>query len=326
MHNRRSHPYRSRLAPRDAVASREARCLRWRWLQWPPALAAVLALLAAIFCAKPATAQINDGVPEAVEGVGVAEKRDAQIPLDLPFTDSTGKKVTLADVFDGSVPVVLTMNYSDCPKLCSVQINALVDAMKKMSWDLGEEYRVLTVSIDPLETPERAQLTRQKYLRDYGRPGSGDGWQFYVSSDNNTILELADTVGFHYRYIPERKEYNHVAVLMICTPDGRVSRYLGGVNYDPNTLRFSLLEASEGKVGSAMDQFLLYCFHYDPAEGRYAPIAFRFVQLGGVLTVLGLGGVLSVYWLRERRKSQESKAGEAAASGAGPSEPKEEGG
>ncbi len=277
-----------------------------RWAMLRAGRVAALIVVSIGLCVGSAPAQRNDRLPEVIDGVGVTENRDVQIPLDLPFTDSTGRKVTLAEVFDGTLPVVLTMNYSDCPKLCSVQINALVEAMRNVSWDLGDKYRVLTVSIDPLETPERAQLTRQKYLRDYGRSGSGAGWQFYVSRNEADIRKLADTVGFHYRYIPDRKEYNHVAVLMICTPEGRVSRYLGGVNYDPNTLRLSLLEASEGKIGSPMDQFLLYCFHYDPAEGRYAPIAFRFVQLGGALTVLVLGGVLSVFWLRERRSPRAS--------------------
>jgi protein SCO1/2 len=251
-----------------------------------------------------AGAKPGEGIPAAIEDVGVTENLGVQIPLDLEFTESTGEEVTLGDVFDGERPLVLTMNYSDCPKLCSVQLNALVDAMRKMPWDLGEEYQVLTVSIDPLETPERAQLTRQKYLKDYGRTGTAAGWRFLVSRDESRILDLANKVGFHYKFIPERREYNHVAVLMICSPDGRVMRYLGGVNYDPNTLRLSLIEASEGKVGSAMDQFLLYCFRYDPREGRYAPAALRIMQLGGILTVLVFGGVLSVYWLRERRKSR----------------------
>jgi len=266
--------------------------------------AALAAALLATALAAPASGQLTKEKPAAIEGVGVTENLGVQIPLELEFTESTGEKVTLAEVFDGQRPLILTMNYSDCPKLCSVQLNALVDAMRKMPWDLGEEYQVLTVSIDPLETPERAQLTRQKYLKDYGRAGTAAGWRFLVSRDESRVLKLADTVGFHYKFIPERREYNHVAVLMICSPDGRVMRYLGGVNYDPNTLRLSLIEASEGKVGSAMDQFLLYCFHYDPAEGKYAPAAFRIMQLAGILTVVVFGGVLSIHWLRGRRKSR----------------------
>jgi protein SCO1 len=294
-------------------------CARARYPGLPAVVAAVL-LGAGL--AAPATGQLNEEKPQGIEGVGVTEHLDVQIPLDLEFTDSTGEKVTLGQIFDGNRPLILTMNYSDCPKLCSLQLNALVDAMHRMPLKLGEEYQVLTVSIDPLETPERAQLTRRKYLKDYGKAGAAAGWRFLVTRDEDRIHELADTVGFHYKFIPERREYNHVAVLMICTSGGRVSRYLGGVNYDPNTLRLSLIEASEGKVGSPMDQFLLYCFHYDPTEGRYAPAAFRIMQLAGLLTVVVFGGVMSVFWLRERRKSRgAAPAAESVQEPAGADQP-----
>lgn len=290
--------------------SRQPRRARARGAALPAALVAVLLATA---LAAPAPGQLNKQKPAAIEGVGVTENLGVQIPLDLEFTESTGEKVTLREIFDGSRPLILTMNYSDCPKLCSVQLNALVDAMRKMPLELGEDYQVLTVSIDPLETPERAQLTRQKYLKDYGRAGAAAGWRFLVSRDESRILKLADTVGFRYKFLPEQRVYSHVAVLMICSPDGRVMRYLGGVNYDPNTLRLSLIEASEGKIGSSMDQFLLYCFQYDPQEGRYAPAAFRIMQFGGILTVVVFGAVLSVYWLRERRKWRgASSPGESA--------------
>ena len=179
--------------------------------------------------------------------------------------------------------------------------------MKNMPWDLGKEYRVLTVSIDPNEAPERAYLTRRKYLKDYDRPGTAGGWHFLISHNERDIKRLADVIGFGYRYIPQTKLYNHVAVLMICSPEGTVSRYLGTIPYNPQTLRLSLAEAAEGKVGSAMDQFLLYCFHYDSSTGRYGPAAFGIMRIGGVLTVLLLGGMLSIYWLREKRKKTKTR-------------------
>ncbi len=253
--------------------------------------------------AEPAAAQLNLDKPKELEGVGVTPHLDAQIPLDLQFVDSSGEQVTLADFFDGKRPVILTMNYSDCPRLCIVQLNALVDAMKKMPWMLGQEYQVLTVSIDPLEIPQRAQLTRQKYLQSYGRPGSGDGWHFLVGREEN-IKRLAETVGFQYRYY--EKQYVHVAVLMICTPDGRVSRYVDKVQYDSQTVRLSLVEAAEGRIGSAMDLILLYCLHYDSSRGRYGPAAMNLMRAGGALTLVVLGGILSVYWLRERRKAKNA--------------------
>ena len=246
----------------------------------------------------------KEPLPEELLDVGIIEHRNAQLPLDLKFTAAGGKPITLAEVFDGTRPVILTMNYSDCPMLCSLQLNGLVDAIRKMPWQLGEEYRILTVSIDPAETPQRAKLTQQKYLRDYGRPSQPGGWSFVVSRDESKIKQVADTVGFGYTFLPDTKEYAHTAALMICTPDGRVSKYLYGVDYDPQTLRFSLLEAAEGKVGTPTEQFLLYCFHYDPEKGRYGPAAFRIMQVGGVFTLVVLGAGLSVFWFRERRRGK----------------------
>lgn len=271
-----------------------------------------LAVLVAFAMACPAVAQTDGPKLTELDEVGLTEHLDAELPLDLEFREydgsAEGRKVALREFFDGTRPVILTMNYSNCPKLCSVQLNALVDAMKKMDWNLGEEYQVLTVGIDPLETPERAQLTKQKYLKNYGRPGTAEGWHFVTSRDESKIKQVADTVGFGYSFNPDRNEYNHVAVLMLCTPEGRVSRYLGGVRYDPQTLRLSLAEAADGKVGSAMDQVLLYCFHYDAAKGRYAPAAFRFMQLGALLTLIVLGGVLLKFWRKERGKAKLGSA------------------
>lgn len=252
-------------------------------------------------------AQLNLAKPKELDGVGVTEHLDAQVPLDLEFADADGRPTTLGDLFDEGRPVILTLNYSDCPRLCSVQLNALVDAIRKMDWNLGDQYQIVTVSIDPTELPERAKLTKQKYLRAYGRPGAAGGWRFLVGSETN-IKKLTDMVGFDYAF--DGKEYLHVAVLFVCTPEGRVSRYLYGVDYDPQTLRLSMVEAGEGKIGSSMDQILLYCFHYDSASGRYGPAAFRLMRIGGLLTVVVLGTMLSVYWLREKRKSnlQEKNA------------------
>lgn len=255
-----------------------------------------------------ASAQLNTAPPKGLQEVGVREHLDTQIPLDVPLVDSDGNKVTVGELFDGTRPVVLTMNYSDCPMLCILQLNGLTDAMKRAPLELGAEYQVITISIDPLETPERAQLTKQKYLKLYGRPGGGSGWHFLTGREEN-IKAVAEAVGFDYKYVPETKQFAHVAVAMICTPEGRVSKYLYGIECDPQTLRFSLLEAAEGKIGSTVDRFLLYCFHYDETSGRYGPAAYRIMQLGGLLTLVVLGGILSVYWLREshRKKGELEK-------------------
>ena len=280
-----------------ALACWRAHGFKGRGLACAVAAACLLAVVA------PAAAQRAEPAPRELAEVGVTEHYDAQALLELKFVDSDGGELSLGEVFDGTRPTILTLNYSDCPMLCSLQLNGLVDAIKKMEWTAGQEYQIVTVSIDPTETPERARATKQKYLREYGRTGTASGWRFLTSRKEADIRRLADTVGFGYKYLPDTRQYAHAAVLIICTPDGRVSRYIGGVDYDPQTLRFALLEAAEGKVGSAWDRVLLFCFHYDETSGRYAPAARRLMQLGGAATVVAVGATLGAYWMREWRRA-----------------------
>lgn len=271
-------------------------------------------LLIAILCALavPATSQVIQDVPEEMQGVGVDEKRGQQVPLDLEFRHHTGKRMKLQELFDGERPVLLTLNYSDCPMLCKVQLNGLVQTLREMKWLTGEEFDVVSVSIDPRETPERAKLTHQRYVRDYGRPGAAGGWHFLVGDEEN-ITALADAVGFRYNFVEDTGEYAHTAALMVMTPEGVVSRYLYGVMFDPDTVRLSLVEAADGKVGSAMDQILLTCFVYDHTKGRYGPQAFRLMQLGAGATVALLAVSLLPFWLI--RRSQHAAAASPQAAG-----------
>jgi protein SCO1/2 len=248
----------------------------------------------------------KEPLPPEMRGVEVIPHENAKLPLDLAFIESDGRHVKLGQFFDGKRPVILTMNYSTCPRLCSLQLNGLVNAMREMPWDLGKQFQIVTVIIDPLESPERARLAKSGYLNSYGRPGSAAGWHFLTGHDED-IKKVAEVVGFGYRYIPQERQYVHPAVLILCTPDGRVSRYLGGIQYDPQTLRLALVEASEGKVGTAFDQVLLYCFHYDATAGRYGPAAFHWMQIAGGLTVVVLGGMMLVYWRREVRKARTAQ-------------------
>ena len=264
-------------------------------------VAVSIAVLAHLADTNVASAQRKEPLPKALEGVEIIEHPDTTIPLDLEFTDSSEKKVTLRQLFDSDRPVLLTLNYSNCPMLCSLQLNGLFDALKLMQWDMGDKFQMITISIDPLETPERADLTKRKYLKIYRRAGSIQGYHCLVGKEEN-IRALADAVGFHYKYDRDTRQYLHAAVTMVITPDGRISRYLYGVDYDPQTLRFSLLEAAEGKVGSPMEQILLFCFHYDAEKGRYGPAAFRLMQVGGCMTVLVLGS--TIWILRRREKSR----------------------
>lgn len=258
--------------------------------------------MAVTFClliASSALAQLNE-TPEAVEDLGVTEHLNDQLPLDTPFTDDLGQPITLGDYFDGKRPVILSLNYSNCPMLCQQQIGGLVSTLKQMKESAGKDFQVVSISIDASEKPERASETRRRYYQEYDRPGTAEGWHFLVGS-GKSILAIAKATGFKFRYVEERKEYAHPAVLMLCTPDGRISRYIYGVQFDEPTLRLSLVEASEGKIGQSMDQLILFCFHYDETTGNYAPQATRLMQLGGYATVTCLLIGLIPYWLFRRR-------------------------
>jgi protein SCO1 len=261
-------------------------------------------LLAAwIAACVPSAAAVDriEPMPKELENVGVNERLANQVPLDLSFVDSDGSPVTLAQFFDGTRPVILTMNYSNCPRLCSLQLNGVFAGLQKLSWDLGSKFQMLTVSIDPAESPARAQSTKEKYLTTYNRPNVENGWHCLVGKEED-IKALAAAVGFAYVYVPETKQYAHTAVTMILTPKGRVSRYLYGIEYDPQTLRFSLLEAADGKIGSTVDRVLLNCFYYDAEAGRYGPAALKIMRLGGLATLAILGCGLLALWGREWRR------------------------
>ncbi|HEX4822986.1 MAG TPA: SCO family protein [Candidatus Polarisedimenticolaceae bacterium] len=245
----------------------------------------------------------SDPVPKALEGVGVDEKRDAALPLQLLFKDERGRDVTLGSYFKPGRPVILTLNYYRCPMLCTLELNGLVDGMKNLAWSPGDEFDVVTVSIDPREMPPLAAAKRVEYLSALGRPSAEAGWHFLTGS-SSSIEALAQAVGFRYQYDAGTDQYGHAAAIFLLTPEGRVSRYLYGVRFDAPTLKMGLLEASRGKIGSAVDRFLLYCYHYDVESGRYVLAAVTLMRAAGALTVLVLGSVVGSFWLRERARGR----------------------
>ncbi len=263
-------------------------CVRPTWAQAP---------------AEAASAPRAESLPKRLEGVDVREKLGAPLSLNLSFKDTLGREVMLRDYFDGKLPVILTLNYSDCPLLCSLILNGLVTSLKQVDLVLGKDYRIVTVSLNPNETPARARATQNRYLEQYGNPKSLDGWAFLTGSENN-IKAVADSVGFQYGYNEARNEYVHPSAFVIAMPDGHIARYLYGIEYLPDTVRLSLVEASEGKVGTTLDRILLYCFHYDETEGRYAPVAMNIMRLAGGLGALLLGGFLLLLWKAELRKKK----------------------
>jgi protein SCO1/2 len=262
--------------------------------------------MAVMACCGLASAQIADRAVPALDEVGVEEHLDAKLPLDLEFIDENGDTVRLGDFFDGERPVILTLNYYRCPMLCGLMLNGVVDGLEQMDWTPGVEFEMVTISIDPLETPELAKAKKQNYLKRYQRPAAARGWHFLTGKQSN-ITRLAETVGFGYTYDAESDQYAHAAVIFVNTPDGRVARYLYGIEYPPKSLRLALLEASEGKIGSALDQIILYCYHYDPDSRRYAPVAMNIMRVGGGATALILGVSLGSLWIRELRRRKRTE-------------------
>ena len=266
------------------------------------------ALLTAALCsaAGMASAQLAGQAVPALDKVGIEEHLDAALPLDLEFLDEDGRTVRLRDYFDGVRPVILTLNYYRCPMLCGLQLNGVVAGMEELDWTPGVEFEMVTVSIDPLETPELAKAKKDNYLRRYQRPAAARGWHFLTGRQVN-IERLAETVGFGYTYDVVSGQYAHAAAIFVITPDGRVARYLYGIEYPPRSLKLALMEASEGKIGSAIDQLIMYCYHYDPASRRYAPVAMNIMRVGGGATALLLGLTLGTWWLRESRRRRRAQ-------------------
>ena len=237
---------------------------------------------------------------EELEGVGVTEHLDAQLPLDIPFVDENGNEVVLGDYFNKDKPVILTLNYFVCPMLCGLMLNGMVDTLKEMDFEPGRDFELVTISFNPLEKPQLAKLKKQNYVKYYGR-ASANNWHF-LTGTQSSIDQVTEAVGFEYKWVEEREEFAHAAVLNIITPDGRISKYLYGVAFEPQTLKLALVEAGEGKIGTPVDQVLLYCLHYDPVSGSYAASAMKLMQIGAVVTLIILALILIPAWLAGRAR------------------------
>ncbi len=250
-------------------------------------------------------AHAAEGVPKPLEGVGIDQHLDETIPLSLPFRDEAGNRVTLGEYF-GKRPVILAFVYYECPMLCTLVLNGLVRAMRAISLDAGKDFTVVTVSFDPRETPELAAQKKRIYLETYGRKGADAGWHFLTGS-TDSIERLTKAAGFRYRYDPKTKQFAHAAGIMVLTPQGRLAKYFYGVEYSPRDLRLALVEAASERIGTLADRVLLWCYHYDPAEGRYSLRIMRSIRLLGSATVLVIGLVVARFILRERKEKSGSR-------------------
>jgi protein SCO1/2 len=250
----------------------------------------------AAFGAWPDRSRADTRLPPALEGVGFDQRLNEQVPLDVPLVDESGRTVLLGDYF-GSRPVILVLAYYQCPRLCTLVLNGLVQGMLEMPYDADRDFEVVTVSFDPRETPELAASKKETYLTRYTRPGAARGWHFLTGSQRS-IERLTGAVGFRYRYDGQQKQYIHASGITILTPGGKISRYLYDVRYSGRDLRMALVEASHYKIGTPVDQILLYCFHYDATLGRYSARVMVLVRILGVATLACIGGFV---WILSRK-------------------------
>jgi protein SCO1/2 len=231
--------------------------------------------------------------PPGLKNVGIQQNLNQQIPADLMFTDDLGRTVRLGEYF-GKRPMILNLVYYNCPMLCGEVLSGLENSLRMIKFDVGKEFDVLTISFDPRETPEMAAHKKAEFLKRYKRPGAEQGWHFLVGRQD-AIDALTKAAGFQYEYDEQTKSFAHASAIMVLTPDGKIAQYYYGIEYPPKDLRLGLVEAGQGKIGSVVDQLLLYCYHYDPEKGKYSAVVMRIVRLAGVATMLFLG--ILIFWL-----------------------------
>lgn len=260
--------------------------------------------LCALFLVASSTlvAQMGPPPPRVFGNVGIDQNLNGQIPLDLPFRDETGRQVTLAQYFT-TRPVVISLVYYRCPMLCTQVLNGMVETFRTMDMTAGKEFEVVTISIDPAEGPDLAEAKKAEYVEAYGRSGVAHGWHF-LTGDQEAITKVANAVGFRYVYDEQTKQFAHASGIMVATPKGILARYLYGIEYSAKDLKFSLMEAAEQRIGSAVDKLLLLCYHYDPATGKYGAVVTNILRGGGILTILLLGGYMGVNFLRDKRRNR----------------------
>ncbi|HTC45961.1 MAG TPA: SCO family protein [Candidatus Aquilonibacter sp.] len=281
------------------------------------------AVLAAALLSISALAQMNNGGmnngvlsppantrPPRLQNVGIEQHLDAQVPADLVFRDETGKTVKLGDYF-GHKPLILNLVYYNCTMLCGEALAGLSSAMRLIKFDVGNEFDVITVSFDPRETPEMAAAKKIDYVKRYGRASAAAGWHF-LTGQPDSINALTKAVGFQYQYDEKSNQYAHATAIMVLTPEGRISRYFYGVDFPPKDLRMGLVEASQGKIGNAVDAVLLYCYHYNPETGKYGALVGNILRLAAGATILLLGGLIFILWRLDRAATSKAASRKTA--------------
>lgn len=283
-----------------------------RTLLWTPALWSLVSIgclgFAGIANAATALAEkaVEPGLPVELKDVGIKEHLGATVPVnDIWFRDETGAKVPLSKYFNqNGKPVLLVLAYYECPNLCTFVLNGMTDSIKGLEWVPGKEFEVVTVSINPRETPALAAAKKATYLANLGKPEAAAGWHF-LTGEEPQIRKLADAVGYSYKWIEQDKQYAHSAAIYVLTPDARISRYLYGIEFKPKDLKLAMLEASSGKIGTVIDRLLLFCYHYDPKTGKYSVYITDLMRTGCAGMTVVFGGYLAVFWRRQRRLTKK---------------------
>ena len=244
--------------------------------------------------------------PPGLANVGIEQHLNEQIPPDLTFRDESGKTVRLGD-YCGKRPMILNLVYYNCPMLCGEVLSGLTSTLRVLKFDLGREFEVITVSFDPRETPQIAAEKKKQYLERYGRKGAEQGWHF-LTGQQDAIAALTKSAGFQYEYDAKTNQFAHTTAIMVLTPKGKIAQYYYGVEYAPKDLRLGLIEASQNKIGNLVDQVLLYCYHYDPATGKYGAVIMRVVRLAGLATILSLGAFIAIMFRRDTAHTSRERA------------------
>ncbi len=256
-----------------------------------------------LYGARPETGPVASGLPKALREVSIDQKLNEQLPLGLVFRNERGETVKLGDYF-GKKPVVLSLVYYQCPMLCTQVLNGMVSAFKVLTFKAGAEFDVVTVSFDPRETPALAAAKKKTYLGylpEDKRASATNGWHF-LTGDEESIRRLTEAVGFRYHFDETTNQFAHASAIMITTPEGKLARYFYGIEYSPKDLRLGLVEASQNKIGSPVDQLLLYCYHYDPSTGKYGAVVMNMIRIGGIATLVAM--VAMFFVMRRRTASQ----------------------
>jgi protein SCO1/2 len=259
---------------------------------------------------RPEAGLTSTDKPAAIKDVGIDQKLGQNLDLNLKFKDETGKDVTLSSYFDGKTPVIISPVYFSCPGLCNFHLNGLTEAMQKMDWNIGKQFKVLSISFDPKETPDMALHKKENYLKVYGRTGTAaglaqDNWHFLTGTDAS-IQPFMQQLGFKYHWDKEQNDWAHASAAVVFSPKGEITRYLPGIMFDPKDIKLAVNEASAGKIGTFVDSLVLYCFKYDQHQSKYTLYVMNIMKMGGALTVLLLGLWLLPFWVRSRKEARKT--------------------